>query len=438
MPRLVCNTGFQPPLSVYVGPAAFLVSDFSVETTPEGPQIIVTWGYPSGFATNVAAITLVRKVGSYPENPTDGLVLFSDGPPFARMHYSDIDVGAGTCYYYTMFSHRLIDGVILFSDATVGYAVPYTTGEWERRLYEQFLPDFYAQWDAQGTAQKVLVDQAAGPGLSQVRWGSRFNWKEPIDLKRGFLRRWYKIVGLLLDHVRERCTQLPEFLNLDTTPAEFLPLISELVGITPNYDVPIQRQREEIKRAVEIWKIKGRYDAIQAAVRAISGLLVVPVPWRNNLLTTNTVGSTSFSFDPQDIWKILMPNDPNSYVVSGTLGEHKAKTVALFVELQPDQGILSSVYEKLERVIQDYLRYPMDWVWFIQDQVEEVADLSGSVLEYADGELIDEVEEVADASMSGVDHLDQFEGDWMETAAPGDPIKPTNETLYKTALISEV
>ncbi len=61
-------------------------------------------------------------------------------------------------------------------------------------------------------------------------------------------------------------------LNVDKTDADYLPLFAALVGIDFNYDIPIPRKREEIKRAVEVYKTKGTIPGIKRFCHNIMGI----------------------------------------------------------------------------------------------------------------------------------------------------------------------
>jgi phage tail-like protein len=96
---------------------------------------------------------------------------------------------------------------------------------------------------------------------------------------------------LTLDEVKGLIDAFPVILNVDKTDADYLPLIAALVGIDFNYDIPIPRQREEIKRAVEVYKAKGTITGIKTFGRTISGLEVAIQEWPRNILMSNDPGT---------------------------------------------------------------------------------------------------------------------------------------------------
>lgn len=157
--RLFCKQYFTDGKSLVVRVAAF-----SVRRGYEGPQIVLNWTPPPD---NVSGkIVIVRKIGGYPDNPTDGVVVTEDSTPFdANGAYSDRDIQAGVVYYYKMFVNTEVSnpgsgtfpdfwfsqdyflheyfggeftstgGTWVTSDALQGKALPLQTGYFENRMW---------------------------------------------------------------------------------------------------------------------------------------------------------------------------------------------------------------------------------------------------------------------------------------------------------------
>jgi hypothetical protein len=77
-------------------------------------SIALSWVNPS---SDFAGVTILRKTGSYPTNPTDGTLVYDN----AGANYSDSGLTNGTIYYYTAFSR---DIVVNYSSGAQASAAP--------------------------------------------------------------------------------------------------------------------------------------------------------------------------------------------------------------------------------------------------------------------------------------------------------------------------
>lgn len=77
------------------------VPDLFVRRGYEGSQVVVNWTPPPD--NEALEIRILRKLGGYPDNVADGVVLVTEATPFTMTSYSDQDVQPGVVYYYRMF-----------------------------------------------------------------------------------------------------------------------------------------------------------------------------------------------------------------------------------------------------------------------------------------------------------------------------------------------
>jgi phage tail-like protein len=221
------------------------------------------------------------------------------------------------------------------------------------------LTDIVYQINAQDTVGNELVYQGSfyTTGSYTEYTGEWVNIGENGTTLKGQLQRFLKLISFSLDEVKGLIDAFPVILNVDKTDADYLPLIAALVGIDFNYDIPIPRQREEIKRAVEVYKAKGTIPAIKTFGRAISGLSVAIQEWPKNILMSNDPGRLSAqAFIPEIIKETGLPGDQCMYSLDfSDSGDYRFDKFGIYFYLLENSRLLKSVGEKLKRLLSKYI-----------------------------------------------------------------------------------
>jgi phage tail-like protein len=187
--------------------------------------------------------------------------------------------------------------------------------------------------------------------------GEQYNITEDGTTEKGQLERFFKIPGIELDSIEGLVDALPVLIDVDKTDADYLPLIAKLVGVEFNFDIPIPQQREEIKRAVEVYKTKGTVYGVARQGRSITGLTVEVDEWANNILMANKPSrKSSVITDKLIADKTGLPGDENQYSVDfrEDTGDYSFERFGIYFRIAPGKPVLRSIVEKLERVLPDY------------------------------------------------------------------------------------
>ncbi len=185
--------------------------------------------------------------------------------------------------------------------------------------------------------------------------GEEFNLYEENLNEKGQLQRFLKLSGIELDHLVAKAEALAIYIDVDRTDADYLTLIADLVGLEINYDIPIPQQREEIKRAVEVYKTKGTVFGIERVGQNITGLNTEVGEWAKNILISNdTTRRSSPIDDAERIKKTGLPGDPNSYCLTfqEDRGDYSPERFGIYFTLPLDKPLLKATVDKLNRVMQ--------------------------------------------------------------------------------------
>lgn len=402
------------------------IENFDANPGREGPQIILSWTYPVNFEYFVDELSIRRKVGTFPTSVTDGKEIFST-TTFEETTLADLDVKREVCFYYTAFSKKISDGLFTFDSTTQTESMTYDTGFFERALYDK-LPGFWKVSDSNPAIvdQTKLTEDTVLITDSGLRAGQKLNFQEPLD-KKGFVRRIFKTIGVEFDRLEETIEFFPTFFDLDETCSDFLPLIADLIGVTTNFDFTVARRREEIRNAVSRYKIKGTQPMLVSLITGLTGGIVPQIAlWRNNVLVTNDVNSTFFSFETEDVTKQYLADDPNDYIVSDEPLGYNFNKIAVFLDVTGKE-ISQTVVNKLNRTIPDFVPARIDVLLIFFDSVSETFD----------------VVNVTESTTEGVSVGDTFDavnviettGEEVETLylITNDPNKVTNNLGWLTA-----
>jgi phage tail-like protein len=183
--------------------------------------------------------------------------------------------------------------------------------------------------------------------------GEWVNLGEDGTVLKGQLHRFLKLISFALDEVRGLIDAFPVILNVDKTDADYLPLIAALVGIDFNYDIPIPHQREEIKRAVEVYKAKGTIPGIKRFCRNIMGIDPEISEWPKQILLSNDSDRLSaVAADHRAMNYTGLPGDQAAYSLDfSESGDYRFDKFGIYFFLAEYAGIQKSAIQKILRLL---------------------------------------------------------------------------------------
>ncbi len=361
------NLGFGPAISIDPQADNVLVSNFVAEPGHEGPQILLSWT-PPAIPGDVDELRMVRKLGSYPLAIDDGVVILTlvGGDIQNVTNFSDRLLDEDVqLYYYTMFSQKDSDLGYLFDSRTITKSFAYSTEAIHERLYFKLLPGLYRSTDL---LQDPLLplEETVDPENNEVFHFNTDNLRE-----RGPLERYLKIPSLELSRIQAFAEALCQQHDPDTADADFLVELAALVAWEINYDVPIPRQREEIKGAIPIYRIKGSDQAIILLVRNITGYDAEIENFFDNVIRTNTPGRTTLDFT-QPVFR-LQPGDNTYHTLCIDINPecpYAPLTAGIFITVT--DGITAEVLNKLLRILPDFIPFTANGFIYLQDFFDEI------------------------------------------------------------------
>lgn len=337
---------YSQPASEMAGLERYVVRSLALRRGFEGPQVAAAWEQPPE-PERVERIRLVRRFLAFPEGPDDGMVLV-DGPPEAG-RFTDLDLPACACAYYTVFSLRADTGEWVTLPRARGSIIPVETGYFGARLMA-LLPELYLIADKKlerGGTGKLALERQQDPAS-----GEWFNLDEDGRTAKGQLARFLKIFGGELDLARGLIDCLPRQQDVDETCARNLPHIAALVGLELNRELSIPQQREEIKRQVEVYRLKGTAAAIGAKARSVTGFPVGVDDWCDNILIANHEDRRVADLSAPWRSRAGLPDDPTAYVIDGSPGGlYSWGRFGVFFQIPCEECLPRWVVEKLARVL---------------------------------------------------------------------------------------
>lgn len=344
----------------------YAVTQFTLRRGWEGPQVVISWAAPPS-PDLVSAIKLVRKFHDYPQSPTDGIEMYSGDPEAGS--FADIDLPPCRCVYYAVLSQRADTGEWVTHPRARGAIMPIQTGWFQQQLIH-LLPELYLIEDKNveengrgyfALAKEFDSDAGEWRNIHEGRrigldtsWGRTRDEGELPDgaPAKGMLQRYLRVAGGELDHIKGLIDCLPKTWSVDSACPSFLPLIAGNIGLELNRDLSVPRQREEIKRWVEMLRLKGTKPGIEAVARGITGLVSHVDDLCDNVLRSNQEDRRSAGALPDESVSLVgLPGDQLSYALSHKYGPRRW---ALFMSLVCGQCLSRDVVEKLLRTLRQF------------------------------------------------------------------------------------
>jgi len=207
-------------------------------------------------------------------------------------------------------------------------------------------------------------------------------------------------------------------IDVDNTDSRFLRAMATIVGVDLNLDIPILRQREEIKRAVEVYKRKGTLFGIRRQVEVITGLTASIDEMADNLLVANKPDRVSVPAFPNSLFTPLRPGDLAGYSVDISDDRiHNPDVVIVFINGIAALGLSRAAVLKMARVLGNFS--PIDVLLiriYIDPIISEIFDRN---------RLTDSAQDAFDADSFIEQALRDQQG-----LLSNDPVRLSNDVLF--------
>ena len=217
---------------------------------PDGNRIDLSWEEPP--LAHADSVTVVRRTDRFPETPTDGETIESQGG-----RACDMNLQGETVYYYSLFPFHSAQQRYDYDPHNRVAATATAPHGMAERMYGQ-LPAVYHRYDAAATGD--------GPGP---------------------LRRFLDLPGGALDQLYSLCRAALNLHDLDRTDGRLLPLLAQWIGWRTNYRLNIVQQRNELRGAPQLYQAIGLMPAVESIVKRLIGWESRTKEFANNVFLSN-------------------------------------------------------------------------------------------------------------------------------------------------------
>ena len=175
--------------------------------------------------------------------------------------------------------------------------------------------------------------------------------------------------------------------DADRVCSDFLAQLAALVGVEFNPDIDILRQRDEIKRAVEVYKTKVTLSGIESIVETITNQFVVVHENTGNVFRFNVASSTFL--DPTNIQIANSLNQPGDLLdrwmdTSLVGGIYSPDKLFVYILLKPGEPFPFAVLNKLNRILVDFVPANIEFIFILSEQAFDETLLTEAVDESDD------------------------------------------------------
>lgn len=214
---------------------------------PAGNRIDLRWAFPP--APDFPAVRVVRRAGSHPTGPDDG-VLVAEGDGLVAA--VDVGLAGETVYYYALFGYRGDPGPRDYDidRGNRAAALAIAPHDHAGQMYG-LLPGVYHRYDTKLPA--TIPSTMAG-----------------ADRLRGQLRRFLELPGAQLDLLYSFARATLDLHDRDRVHGNLLPLLAEWIGWNTDHRLEVETQRNEIRHAPFLYRTVGLKPTIEATVKRIS------------------------------------------------------------------------------------------------------------------------------------------------------------------------
>jgi len=271
-------------------------------------SVIVSWTNPPGAARTI----LVRKTRDYPRNIHDGIVV-SDAAP-AVESFADSSPAHGFFNYYRVF----------FQDAD---------GLW---------------MDAPVKDDRTRIRCESSFDYHGKLYGNLPELYERND-ENDELRRYLAIIAWELEKFRAQQSGLNDTSNVNEIRDDLLEHLAWNVGWLLNRELPVLRQRAEIKRAVAIYRKKGTRRGLIDLIQGIMNWDMEVIKYNRNILMTGHPDSTTLKVsDPNVTMNMDTSADTADYILGG---DKSPDRIRIKIKATYDFLMFEKVRNKLFRIL---------------------------------------------------------------------------------------
>ncbi|OQA86098.1 MAG: Phage tail protein (Tail_P2_I) [bacterium ADurb.Bin236] len=297
--------------------------------------VIVSWTNPPGAARTI----LVRKTRDYPRNIHDGIIV-SDAAPMVES-CTDAEPANGYFNYYRVF----------FQDAD---------GAW--------------------------MDVPVEDDRSRIRCEQSFDYNEKLygnlpelyerNDENDELRRFLGIIAWELEKFRSQQSGLNDISNVNEVRDDLLEHLAWNVGWLLNRELPVLRQRAEIKRAVAIYRKKGTRRGLIDLIQGIMNWDMEVIKYNRNILMTGHPDSTTLKVsDPNVTMNMDTSSDTADYILGG---DKSPDRIRIKIKATYDFHMFEKVRNKLFRILRFWVPACMSVILELATYNEE----SGSIADW--------------------------------------------------------
>ncbi len=271
-------------------------------------RVVVTWELPSGAARAV----LVRKTRDYPRDVRDGIVVLDAAP--AEESCVDASPVNGRFNYYRVF----------------------------------FQDEHGAWMDAPAEDCRACIRCEASFDYQGKLSGNLPELYERYD-ENDELRRFIRVIAWELERFRAKQSGLNDISNVNEARDDLLEHLAWNVGWLLNRELPVLRQRAEIKRAVAIYRKKGTRRGLIDLIQGIMNWDLDVIKYNRNILMTGHPESTTLKVsDPAVTMNMDTASDTADYILGG---DKSPDRIRVKINATYDFHLFEKVRNKLFRIL---------------------------------------------------------------------------------------
>lgn len=168
-----------------------------------------------------------------------------------------------------------------------------------------------------------------------------------------FLRNYLTIIGRSFEEIQSFVEELFAFWDPMKCDDDLMQMLAWNVGWVLNKELPLSKQRLEIRRAVRIYKRKGTEAGLISFIEGLSGWNAFVIKGIQNILCTNELDSTTIGVsDPEVINNMGTFEDTVDYILGGN---YSGYSIVVVIEATDDWDLFNQVREKIVRIVQDWV-----------------------------------------------------------------------------------
>ncbi len=285
----------------------------------------------------VARVVLVRRLRDYPQTLADGTTVLDSLEPVATV--TDSKPARGKINYYRIFIQNAVgDWLDTISADYRGRIMCDPLFEFSGKLYGN-LPGIYEECDTNSE-----------------------------------LKRYLAIIAVALERFRAKQSGLFDLSNPDEIRDDLIEQLAWNMGWLHNRELPVLRQRAEIKRAVEIYRKKGTTAGLIDLIQGIINWNIEIIRYNRNILMTNLLDSTTLDMsDPSAVMNMDSAADTADYIIGPDINP---ATIKIRIKSTDSFAMFQKVRYKLFRILDLWIPAGIRFILDICTQNDESSAIS--------------------------------------------------------------